>query len=84
MSRVARNRFIERWAGREWEVRQRRAEIGKAMAQARAAGDEEEASLSMGQTAGLIDQIAPAGEIVERIAVEAEEIIRRRLAGVLV
>src|SRR5262252_7912161 len=28
MSRVVRNRFIERWVGREWEVRQRRHEIG--------------------------------------------------------
>lgn len=83
MSRVARNRFIERWAGREWEVRQRRAEIGKAAAQARAAGDGEEASLSMGQTAGLIHDIVPAGQLVERIAAEAEQIIRERLAGIL-
>jgi NAD(P)H-dependent flavin oxidoreductase YrpB (nitropropane dioxygenase family) len=83
MSRVARNRFIERWAGREWEVRQRRAEIAKAMLQARASGDPEEASLSMGQTAGLIDSIDPAGQLVERIAAEAEQIIRDRLNAAL-
>jgi NAD(P)H-dependent flavin oxidoreductase YrpB (nitropropane dioxygenase family) len=83
MSRVARNRFIERWAGREWEVRQRRAEIGKAMTQARANGDKDESSLSMGQTAGLINDIAPAGQVVERIAAEAEAIIRGRLTGAL-
>lgn len=83
MSRVARNRFIERWAGREWEVRQRRAEIGKVLMQARASGDQGEASLSMGQTAGLIDDIVPARQLVERIAAEAEDIIRGRLAGLL-
>jgi NAD(P)H-dependent flavin oxidoreductase YrpB (nitropropane dioxygenase family) len=83
MSRVARNRFIERWAGREWEVRQRRVEIAKAMTAARAQGDADEASLSMGQTAGLINDIAPAGQIVERIAAEAEAIIRDRLGGML-
>ncbi len=83
MSRVARNRFIERWAGREWEVRQRRAEISKAMMQARASGDKEESSLSMGQTAGLINDIVPAGQLVERIAAEAEAIIRGRLTSAL-
>jgi len=83
MSRVARNRFVERWAGREWELRQRRAEIGPALARARAAGDQDEASLSMGQTAGLIDDIVPAANLVNRIAAEAEDIIRARLAGML-
>jgi NAD(P)H-dependent flavin oxidoreductase YrpB (nitropropane dioxygenase family) len=79
MSRVARNRFIERWAGREWEVRQRRAEINKAAIEARARDDSEEYHLSMGQTAGLIHDISPAAQLVERIAIEAEEIINGRL-----
>lgn len=83
MSRVARNRFIERWAGREWEVRQRRAEIAEAIAQARASGDTEEFNLQMGQTAGLINDIAPAGQLVERIAAEAERVIRHQLAAVI-
>jgi len=80
MSRVARNRFIERWAGREWEVRMRRAEISRAMNEARARDDGEEYHLSMGQTAGLIHDVAPAGEIVERIAREAEDVIAGRLS----
>ncbi len=83
MSRVARNRFIERWAGREWEVRQRRAEINKAAVEARARDDGEEYHLSMGQTAGLIHEIAPAAQIVERIAAEAEAIIAGRLRGLI-
>ncbi|MFI5269248.1 MAG: NAD(P)H-dependent flavin oxidoreductase [Chloroflexota bacterium] len=83
MSRVARNRFIERWAGREWEVRQRRAEINKAAIEARARDDGEEYHLSMGQTAGLIHDLAPAAAIVERIAAEAEAIISGRLRGLI-
>jgi len=33
----------------------------------------------MGQEAGLINGIQPAGEVVTRIAEEAEEILRTRL-----
>jgi len=46
---------------------------------ARSSGDIEEASLAMGQDAGLISDIPPAGEVVTRIAAEAEEILRTRL-----
>jgi hypothetical protein len=33
----------------------------------------------MGQDAGLISDIPPAGEVVTRIAAEAEEILRKKL-----
>ncbi len=79
MSRARRNRFIERWAGREWALRQHRAEAFAGLQAAREAGDVEEASLSMGQDAGLIGDILPASEIVRRIAEEAEAIVARRL-----
>jgi NAD(P)H-dependent flavin oxidoreductase YrpB (nitropropane dioxygenase family) len=46
---------------------------------ARKAGDPNEAPLSMGQDAGLIHEILPAGEIVARIAREAEQILAERL-----
>ena len=46
-------------------------------------GDVHEAPLSMGQDAGLINDIPPAGEIVRRIAQEAEEILAKRLPKVL-
>jgi NAD(P)H-dependent flavin oxidoreductase YrpB (nitropropane dioxygenase family) len=42
---------------------------------ARKSGDVEEAVLSMGQDAGLIHDIAPAGDIVSRIAQDAERIL---------
>jgi NAD(P)H-dependent flavin oxidoreductase YrpB (nitropropane dioxygenase family) len=83
MSRSCRNRFIERWAGREWLLRSQQAQALAAIQAARKAGDVQEAPLSMGQDAGLIRDIPPAGEIVRRIAAEAEEILARRMPKVL-
>jgi len=83
MSRAKRNGFIERWAGREWAVRQNAAEIGKELAKARAAGDIDNASLSFGQDAGLIDSIKSVKEVIEEIVAEAEEIMRGRLQALL-
>jgi NAD(P)H-dependent flavin oxidoreductase YrpB (nitropropane dioxygenase family) len=83
MSRSRRNRFIERWAGREWLLRAQQAQALADMQAARKAGDVHEAPLSMGQDAGLINDVQPAGEIVRRIAAEAEEILRMRMPQVL-
>jgi NAD(P)H-dependent flavin oxidoreductase YrpB (nitropropane dioxygenase family) len=83
MSRAKRNGFIERWAGREWAVRQNAAEIGKELAKARAAGDIDNASLSYGQDAGLIDSIKSVKEVIEEIIAEAEAIMRGRLQTLL-
>jgi NAD(P)H-dependent flavin oxidoreductase YrpB (nitropropane dioxygenase family) len=80
MSRSRRNRFIERWAGREWALRQHRAEARAGLQLARKNGDAEEAVLSMGQDAGLIHDIVPAAEIVSRIIEEAERILTGRVA----
>src|SRR5262249_37330772 len=73
-----RNPVIERWAGREWAVRPHPAGGEAALQAARKSGDVEEAVLSMGQDAGLIHDIAPAGEIVSRIAQDAERILTER------
>ena len=83
MSRAKRNGFIERWAGREWAVRQNATEIGKELAKARAAGDIDNASLSYGQDAGLIDSIKSVKEVIEEIIAEAEAIMRGRLQTLL-
>jgi len=79
MSRSRRNRFIERWAGREWLLRQDQAAAKAQVAEARKTGDINEAPLSMGQDSGLIHDILPAAEIVARIAREANEILSARL-----
>ena len=83
MIRSRRNRFIERWAGREWALRRDRVDAAEKLNLARRTGDVDEGPLSMGQDAGLIHDIPPAGEIVTRIVREAEEILGRlpRLIG---
>jgi NAD(P)H-dependent flavin oxidoreductase YrpB (nitropropane dioxygenase family) len=83
MSRAQRNNFIERWSGREWALRQNAREVGKQLAAARAAGDVDNASLSFGQDAGLIDSIKSVREVVQEIVADAEEIIKRRLPSLL-
>lgn len=79
MSRVRRNRFIERWAGREWALRQNPSAVAAAVAAARKAGDPDEAPLFIGQDAGLIHDLPSAAEIVQRMVAEAEQIIGERL-----
>jgi len=83
MSRAQRNQFIQRWAGREWAVRQNAREIGNQAAAARAAGDVDNASISFGQDAGLIDSIKSVSQVVGDMVTEAEEIIHGRLPGLL-
>lgn len=83
MARAQRNAFIERWTGREWALRQHQGAAAKASAEARRAGDVDNASLLFGQDAGLIDSIKTAAEIVADMAREADEILRKRLSGML-
>lgn len=79
MARIRRNAFIERWAGREWELRARQPEAFATLQEAMAIGDVENASLLIGQDAGLVHDIPAAGEIVERIVAEAEALLKDRL-----
>jgi NAD(P)H-dependent flavin oxidoreductase YrpB (nitropropane dioxygenase family) len=77
-ARVLRNEFIEEWVGREGELRRHLAEVRQSLQTARAAGDAKRGSLLMGQDAGLIDSIEPAGKLVERLAAEAGPALRER------
>jgi NAD(P)H-dependent flavin oxidoreductase YrpB (nitropropane dioxygenase family) len=83
MSRVRRNAFIERWAGREWELRARQPEAAAALERARQAGDVDNAVLFIGQDAGLIHDVPSAGDIVERIVTDAEGLLRDRLPALV-
>ena len=83
MTRSRRNRFIERWAGREWALRRDQAEAREKLNAARRSGDVEEGPLSMGQDAGLIHDIPSAGEIVTRIAREAWNFSRPEIADLI-
>ena len=53
-------------------------EIALALQAARAAGDADRGTLLMGEDAGLIDSIEPAGALVERLAADAEAALRER------
>ena len=77
-ARVLRNAFIEEWLGREGELRRHLNEVRQSLQAARAAGDAQHGTLLMGEDAGLIDSIEPAGALVERLATEAEAILRKR------
>ena len=83
MARAQRNEFIERWAGREWDLRLHVREAGQAALEARREGDGDNAPLLFGQDAGLIESIKSAGEIIKDIVAEAEEIIKGRLQSLL-
>jgi NAD(P)H-dependent flavin oxidoreductase YrpB (nitropropane dioxygenase family) len=81
--RVRRNRFVEEWLGRGNELRRRRAEVSARLRQAAQAGDQDRGAILIGQTAGLIDRIEPAAEVVQQISQEAEAILRERLPRLL-
>jgi NAD(P)H-dependent flavin oxidoreductase YrpB (nitropropane dioxygenase family) len=83
MARAKRNAFIERWSGREWVLRQHQAEAGKACIEAARTGDADNAPLLYGQDAGLIDSVEPVAEIIAKIVADADEIVRKRLQGMV-
>lgn len=82
--RVRRNRFIEEWLGRDNELRRRRVEVSAQLRQAAEAGDPDRGAIMLGQTAGLIESIEPAADLVRQISRDAEAILRDRLPRLLV
>ena len=81
--RVLRTRFVDEWLGREPELRRRRDEIWEKLEQAEEQNDPEYALLWIGQSAGLIDAVVPAADVVRGIVRDAEEIVRMQLRAVL-
>jgi NAD(P)H-dependent flavin oxidoreductase YrpB (nitropropane dioxygenase family) len=74
-SRVVRTAFVERWLGREPELRRARAAAFARLEEL----DQSNASdglIWIGQSAALIDSVARASEVVEQIVSEAEEILQ--------
>jgi nitronate monooxygenase len=78
--RLLRNRHLESWLGREDELASRMAEVGQDYAAARERGDFDIAGVIAGEACALIHDIAPAGELVERIVKEAEQLLARHYA----
>ena len=81
--RVLRTPFVAEWLGREPELRRRRDEIWEKLEQAEEENDPEYALLWAGQSAGLIDAVVPAADVVREIVRDAAEIFRTRLQAVL-
>ena len=80
--RVIRDAVTETWRGREGEAVARRSEVRRQLDAAFAA-DPEASGLWAGSAVGLIDRVEPAGELVRRISVEAERLLRERPAQLL-
>lgn len=74
-ARIRRNAFTDRWHGREEELEKNAAVEGPKYRQAFADGDPDHAAVWFGEAAGLISRIEPAGDIVTRIAGEAEALL---------
>ncbi len=71
--RVIRTDFVTRWEGRADEARERAEELGAQIMATVREGRQHEMTPFTGQTAGLIRELLPAGEIVRRMVSEAEE-----------
>jgi nitronate monooxygenase len=77
-ARTLSNDHLRRWTGREIELMQRANEITVEYAAAKAAGNFDVAAVFAGECVGLIHDIPPAAEIVERIIAEADQIMLGR------
>ena len=79
-NRMIKNGFTAAWAGRDDEILpypRQMIEVGApASHRGRIEGDVENGILAAGQGAGLIGEVAPAGEIVARIMAEMEAALR--------
>ncbi|HJU11754.1 MAG TPA: nitronate monooxygenase family protein [Candidatus Binataceae bacterium] len=80
--RVIRNRFTDSWIGRESEILPfplQSMRVGFKLAErARYEGLVEEGGLAAGQSAGMIDSIKSAGQIVEEVMAEASQTLIAR------
>jgi nitronate monooxygenase len=80
--RVLRNDFVSRWHGAEPELTAARAREMARYQAAVAIGDFSTAAVLGGEAVGLIDDVLPAGEIVERMVTEAESALAAGAARV--
>lgn len=81
--RVARTRFVEKWLGREPELRKHRDEVWESLDHADKSGDADNMLIWFGQSAGLVDSVLPAEDVVREVILEAEEILRTKLLALI-
>lgn len=75
--RCLRNAHLDRWFGREVELLRHQEEEATKYARARTSGDFDVAAVIAGESAGLVRDIVPARDIVERIVREASVLLGR-------
>jgi len=73
-ARVMHNAYTRRWHGREAELEKNLAKESQQYLKAFAAGDTENTCIWFGEAAGMIDKIESAGDIVEQIASQADDL----------
>jgi nitronate monooxygenase len=72
------NDHARRWMGREVELMQNVARVAADYAAAKASGNFDVAAVIAGDAVGLIHDIPPAAEIIERVATEAQQLLAGR------
>lgn len=80
-ARVLRNAYIRRWHGREQELMEVADEEAAKYRKAWTDGDPEGSNTFVGEAVGLIGDVQPVGEIMQRIVAEAEAQIARVSRG---
>jgi enoyl-[acyl-carrier protein] reductase II len=79
-ARMARNRFTDYWAAHESAIKPfpyQLREVGQPHSvRGRVEGDVEMGVLAMGQSAGIIETVRPAGDVVRDIVAQARDILR--------
>ena len=74
--RVLRSEFVDRWLGRDDEVRRERELLSVRFREAMGQGTVHELMAIAGESAGAIREVLPAAAIVDRIIAEAEAVLR--------
>ncbi len=80
-ARVLRNKFIERWHGREAELVAVADEEAAKYRAAWAEGDPDRSNTFVGEVVGLIQDIEPVADIIDRMVRDAEALLRSKAAA---
>jgi nitronate monooxygenase len=78
--RVRREPIVDQWTGREAELRASPEVAVKQFTEGRARGDQ---TVLMGQGAGMVKSVRPAGEVIREMCVDAERILREHVPALL-
>jgi nitronate monooxygenase len=82
-ARAARNAFVDKWEGREDQIRADRQEAGAELAAGVSTDDVTTAPVWAGTGVGQVVDRASASEVVRRIAAQAEDVMRERSRALL-